>query len=239
MTGSQSSPPFTMLAAREVIAAGWSHIGEQVHAIEEAVNANPGLAFDLAKTLLESVCRTVLRERGLHFDNRWDLPRLLKETLNQMRLVPDQLANDERASVSLRKTTGGLLTVIQGICELRNTHGFASHGRDPSFQQLEPVHALLVARATDAIVDFIFRAHREYSASISSPPLAYEDNPDFNEYVDASNERVRIFDLEYRPSEVLFRVDQAAYEEFLAAFRNQSEPEGSIGAEGDDREACG
>ena len=36
---------------------------QQVESIEQAVAENPGLSFDLAKTLVESVCRAVLDER--------------------------------------------------------------------------------------------------------------------------------------------------------------------------------
>jgi hypothetical protein len=117
--------------------------------------------------------------------------------------------------------------VIQGICELRNTHGFASHGKGPFFEQLEPLHALVVARAADVIVNFIFRVHQAYPAPAPAQALSYEDNADFNEYVDNDNEPVRIFDLEYSPSKVLFEVDPQAYHEFLLAFKNQLNPAGA------------
>lgn len=225
MSPDQVSPGLQMMGAREVMEVGAPHIKEQIVALEDAVTSNPGLAFDLAKTLLESTCKTVLTDRGCEYNQGWDLPRLLKETLDQLRLVPEQLDDAEGASDSLRKTIGGLQTVIQGICELRNTRGFASHGKEPSFQQLEPVHALLVARAADAIVHFVFRAHYYYQATPPSQPPAYEDNPAFNEYIDEVSGPVRILDLTYRASEVLFQVDQQAYQNHLAEFEGQREPE--------------
>lgn len=225
---SPNQPPggFQMVGARDVLEAGQAHIEEQIVALESAVASNPGLAFDLAKTLLESTCKTVLKDRGCEYDANWDLPRLLKETLSQLRLVPEQVDDVEGVSDSLRKTTGGLQTIIQGICELRNTQGFASHGKGPSFQQLEPVHALLVARAADAIVHFIFSAHRFYEASAPSKPPSFEDNPKFNDYVDEVHDTVRICDLEYRPSEVLFQVDPQAYQDRLAEFEGEADAQG-------------
>ena len=57
--------PFSMHGARDAMASGLTHIEEQVEGIEQAVGENSGLAFDLAKTLIESTCRTVLRERSV------------------------------------------------------------------------------------------------------------------------------------------------------------------------------
>jgi len=213
-----AAAPFVMHGAREVLEAGAVHIEQQIVAIEQAVDANPGLAFDLAKSLVESTCKIVLADRGCACDEGWDLPKLLKETLGRLRLIPECVDGDQAVSVSLRKTVGGLQTVIQGICELRNTHGFASHGRDASFQQLESVQALLVARSADTVVSFLFRVHRGYAASASPRLLAYGDNPAFNDHVDEANEPVRIFSLSYKPSEVLFQVDPQAYQDYLAGY---------------------
>ena len=70
--------PFVMHGARDAIAGGLVHIEEQVKAIERAVVENPGLAFDLARTLVESVCRAVLRERAVAYSEDDDLPKLFK-----------------------------------------------------------------------------------------------------------------------------------------------------------------
>lgn len=220
-----------MHGAREVLETGAVHIEKQITAIEEAVISNPGLAFDLAKTLLESACKTVLSDRGCGCDDGWDLPRLLKETLTQLRLVPEGLEGGREVSESLRKMAGGLQTTIQGICELRNTHGFASHGKDASFQQLESIQAVLVARSADTIVNFLFCIHQGYPPGESTRPLAYDDHSEFNEYVDEANTPVRIFELEYRPSEVLFQVDPRAYLDYFATFIVEPEPPPEIEAE--------
>jgi hypothetical protein len=55
---------FEMSGAREAVAGGWTHIQQQIVALEEAVAQNPGLAFDLARALVESACKTALAKRG-------------------------------------------------------------------------------------------------------------------------------------------------------------------------------
>lgn len=223
--------PFTMHGVREVLQSSALHLEEQTKALEEAVDKNPGLAFDLARALLESVCKAVLEERSAEVDTNWNLPRLLKETMAQLRLVPDGLEEEEQVSASLKKAVGGLQTVVHGISELRNSHGFASHGKGPSFRQLDVVHASLVARSTDAIVNFLFRAHRECEADVVERKLSYGDNPEFDEYIDETNPVVTIFEMEYRPSEVLFQVDIQAYRNSLADWEAVKDPAQETGQE--------
>jgi len=122
------SNPFIMHGARAAIASGLAHIQEQVSAIEDAVIRNPGLAFDLAKTLVESVCRTILEERAIAYSEEDDLPRLFRTTSQHLPFLPVAASNEAEARESLRRTLSGMSTAIQGVCELRNHCGFASHG---------------------------------------------------------------------------------------------------------------
>lgn len=225
--------PFVMLGAREALTFGAVHLERQIVALEGAAAENPGFAFDLARTLLESACKTVLSERGFAYDGGWDLPKLLKETLANLELVPSELSSESGVSDSLRKMAGGLQTTIQGICELRNTHGFASHGKDASFRQLESVQALLVARATDAIVSFMFRVHHRYRSG-RIQPRTYDDYPEFNQYVDEICEPIQIFEEEFLASRILFELAPEPYRVYLADFQQSPEeetvdtPEGSV-----------
>jgi hypothetical protein len=225
MAESQGTTGFIMAGAREVMATDAVYFEQQIIAIEQAVGENPGLSFDLAKTLVESACKTILKDRGQPCDSAWDLPRLLKETLGKLQIVPEGLESAEEVAASLRKTIGGLLTAIQGICELRNTQGFASHGKDAYTLQLDIVQAQLAARAADAIVNFLFRAHRHYPIDGPTRRLVYRELADFNEWIDEQNEVVRIFTLEYKPSEVLFGIDQEAYRDLLTEYGAEDENE--------------
>lgn len=145
----------------------------------------------------------------------------------RLRLVPEGLDSTDDVTESLRKTVGGLQTVIQGICELRNTHGFASHGKEPAFQQLDSVQAVLVARASDAIVNFLFRVHRGYRPGESTRRRAYEDHSQFNQHVDELHEPVRIFEEEFAPSKVLFELAPEPYRVYLAEFELEPDKEES------------
>jgi hypothetical protein len=204
------------------MAGSLPHIEEQIKAIERAVVENPGLTFDLAKTVVESACKTILSERKIPFASDDDLPRLFKTVTASLPLLPVAASNEAEARRSLAQTLSGLHTALQGVCELRNAYGFASHGSEGPRPVMESVQALLAAQAADAIVGFLHRVHREERAALPGIRLQYDDSAAFNEYVDEANEVVRIFDLEYRPSEVLFNVDQEAYRDILADFASEA-----------------
>ncbi len=213
---------FVMHGARDAIAAGLMHIEEQVKAIERAVVENPALAFDLARTLVESVCRTVLSERAIAYTEDDDLPKLFRMISRSVPFLPATASREAGTRESLARTLGGLSAAIQGVCELRNQCGFASLGSDNPRPAMESVQALLAAETADTIVGFIHRVHRQDRKPPPSRSATYEDNAAFNESVDESHGIIRIFDSEFRPSEVLFQMEPESYRVYLAEFDDES-----------------
>ena len=210
--------PFVMHGARDAMSAGLAHIEEQVKGIEQAVVENPGLAFDLAKTLVESTCRAVLGERSVAYAATDDLPKLFKSATQNLPFLPATASDAAEVRKSLAQTLAGLSTAIQGICELRNQCGFASHGAGEPRPVMEAVQALLAAEAADAIVGFLHRVHRQ---DRTPPPPAgptFDDSGPFNDHVDETFGPVRVFDVEFRASEVLFRLEPETYRIYLAEF---------------------
>jgi Abortive infection C-terminus len=201
--------PFVMHSAREAVAGGLGHIEQQVDALERAIFENPSLAFDLAKTLVESVCRTILDERSVPYETRDDLPRIFKAATRSLPFLPAGASAEGDIRKSLAQTLGGLHTSLQGICELRNHAGFASHGAGGARPALESVQALLAAQSADAIVGFVHRMHRQ--DQVVRRGDSFDDNEAFNASVDEVHGFVRIFEVEFRPSEVLYAMEPETY----------------------------
>lgn len=214
---------FVMHGARDAIAGGLAHVEQQVKSIEQAVRENPGLAFDLAKTLIESVCLAVLGERDIAFREDDDLPKLFKLASNHLPFLPPTASGEAEVRESLKRTLSGLSTAIQGICELRNQCGFASHGAGTPRPAMESVQALLAAEAADTIVGFLHRVHRQGRTIPPSPRELYDDNPEFNDSVDEAHGMIRIYEVEFRPSEVLFQMESESYRVYLAEFDAEAE----------------
>ncbi len=223
MTNTAPSSPFIMHGARDAFTAGLVHIEEQVLSIEQAVVSNPALAFDLARTLVETVCRTILSDRNVQYSPDDDLPKLLKTASNHLPFLPASASGESEVRKSLVQTLNGLSTAIHGICELRNQCGFASHGSDKPRPVMESVQALMAAEAADTIVGFLYRIHRQDRTPLHSPRALYDDNPAFNESVDETHGMVRIFDIELRPSEVLFQMEPESYRIYLTEYDEDAE----------------
>ncbi len=149
------STPFVMHGACEATACGLTHVEQQVKGIELAVVENPSLAFDLAKTLVESACRAVIGERNVGFGEDDDLPKLFKTASQHLPFLPLRASGEAEVRDGLKRTLGGLSTAIQGICARRSQCGFASHGAGAPRPLLESVQALPAAEAADMIVGFL------------------------------------------------------------------------------------
>jgi len=221
MAEPSAAAAFVMYGAREAMTNGMPQVEEQIKGIEQAVLANPGFAFDLAKTLIESVCRTILIERKILFNPDDDLPKLFKMVTTSLPFLPPSASGEAGARNSLRKMLGGLLTAVYGVSELRNAYGFASHGAGGHRAEMETVQALMAAQGADAIVGFLHRIHRQERLPVTGMGLGYEDNSDFNEYIDGEHEIVRILSSVFKPSEVLYRMEPETYRIALAEYKTE------------------
>ena len=209
--------PFRMVGARTAVLGGPNveAIEQQIHTIESTLESVPDFVFDLSKALVESVCKTVLADIGQPADPNWNVQKLLKETTNSMALLPRNHPAPAKGRESVKRTIQGLLQTIQGLCELRNNYGMASHGRDDSSPRLGLRQATLAAQAADTIVSFLYRIHRDALVQRPGARIYFEDHSDFNEAFDYDNETIRVSDLGLRPSEVLFKGDPEAYKAAL------------------------
>lgn len=227
VTRADAANGFAMYGARGAIAGGWLHIERQVGAIEHATADNPSFAFDLAKTIVETACKTILNDRHLPYGSNDDLPKLFKLATTALPMLPPDASSDADARKSLAQTLNGLHTTLQGVCELRNAYGFASHGSGADRPALETGQALLAAQAADAIVGCLFRVHSQPRLVAATPEPEFDHYDEFNAFVDDMNDPVRIFELEYRPSEVLYGIDRQAYLDILSGFGMEPTDDGS------------
>ena len=191
-------------------------IEQQIHAIENALESVPGLRV----RPLENARRIRLQ------DSAWQTSASRRTRTGMHRsscerrpigsaMLPSNHPDPAKARDSVEKTIRGLLQTIQGLCELRNSYGMASHGRDGFSARLDLRQATLAAQAADTIVSFLYRIHRDALMQTPGVRVYYEDHADFNEAFDRDNEMIRLGDLELLPSRVLFHADREAYKAAL------------------------
>ena len=214
---------FRMLNARGAVSRGLSHVEQQVLALENAVRDEPTRAFDLARTLVESTCRTILAERQVPYRNNDNLSTLLNKVSQNVPFLPPAARQETAARRSLERTLIGLRGVIQGITELRNRYGFDSHGRDSVIPQMEAVQALLAAGSADVVVGFLYGVHvQDRTAPGATHRPLYDDNEDFNNFIDENHEICTILESEFWPSEILFHMEPETYRLRLAEFTTEA-----------------
>jgi len=200
---------FVMHGARTAAANGMPHIEEQIAALERAVLENPSLAFDLAKFIVESMCKTILTERKIGFDKKDDLPKLFRAVTTNVPMLPIAASGEADARRKLLQTLNGLHTALQGVCELRNTCGFTSHGTEGQRPAMEGVQAILAAQAADAIVGFLFSAHRVERDGIRPKESGHSQTID--KLLDILYDPVVMAGQPYAVSEALYATDREAY----------------------------
>jgi hypothetical protein len=218
----EMAEPFKLSGTREVVSeddppAMWVLVVE----LERAVNEDTPLISDASKALVESACKTILNDRGVKPENKWDFPKLFWKTIESLSL--SQYIEGKKAEKSLTSVMRGLQQAIQGLSESRNLDGFMSHGPDGYKIGFDKVQRVFAARAADAIVHFLFSAHRNYPY-YDQPygRLYYSDYEEFNEFVDEIHNSIEIFGMRLKPSEVLFNADpdHQTYREALIDYKN-------------------
>jgi len=117
-------------------------IREHLDRIERGADSDPAMAISSAKALIEATTKLVLNELGESYDERADLPALVRATQRALGLHPDAIAPTAKGAESIRRILSNLSQVAIGVAELRNEYG-PDHGRTRATIGLGPRHAHL------------------------------------------------------------------------------------------------
>lgn len=122
--------------------------------------ADPEGAITLARTLLESVCKHILDERGVRYQNDCDLPALYKLVAKSLNLSPSQ-----HSETVFRQILGGCTAVVEGLGALRNRLSDA-HGQGKRPVKPAPRHAELAVNLAGAVAMFLVATHEAFPENI-------------------------------------------------------------------------
>jgi hypothetical protein len=134
------------------------YITQQITRMETAVNTDPGLAIGTAKELIETCCRTILKERGVKCSDAAEVTDLVKLTARTLALTPDDVSEKSKAAEVIKRLLSNLGTIAQGVAELRNLYG-TGHGKVAGAKGLDPRHAKLAVGAAATLVVFLVETH--------------------------------------------------------------------------------
>lgn len=203
---------FVMSGARDAIAHGFDELTEHVNALEKALDENPGLAIDLARTITEMTCRRILSECNVQYRNDADLPALFRQVRNSVNMLPPDASSEAGIRGSIDQVLSGLHTVARGISTLRNQAGFVSHGHPYGPPRMERLQALLAVSSADAIIGFLYGVHTRDRTLLSDQAVpSYGDNQEYNDFINESYGTMKVFDSLFDASEILFQMEPTTY----------------------------
>jgi hypothetical protein len=121
-------------------------IHDHLRRLAANVDSDPRLAVSVAKDLVESTAKLVLRERGETYTGKEDLPALVSRAQSSLGLHAAGVSASNEEAKALKTILGSLASLTQGVAELRNKVG-TGHGRDSVPAWVRPRHARLAAGA--------------------------------------------------------------------------------------------
>jgi hypothetical protein len=127
------------------------YVNNKINIMNDAVYKDTDLAIGMAKELLETTCKSILKQKAVVVDSNWTLPQLLKTTTNALDFTPKAAADPLNAEKSIRQILGGISSIVHGVSELRNSYG-TGHGKDADFKALEGKYAKLLVGVVSEIV---------------------------------------------------------------------------------------
>lgn len=111
--------------------------------------SDPDGAITAARTLLETVCKHILDEKGIEYRNKTDLPQLFHLVSVELNLSPSQHMEDV-----FKQILGSCSAIVNGLGTLRNRLGDA-HGQGKRPVRPAPRHAELAVNLAGSVALFL------------------------------------------------------------------------------------
>lgn len=193
----------------------WKELNTYIELIENNQDKNPNIALDGTKSLLETVSKTILEDKGIAYDHDENISKLVKSAFDTFPIFSLLEARDLQSAKAI---LGAFATIAKHLGEFRNRHGFFSHGQDLQSNKFDRYLVELVVSSSDLVTSFLIIAHTENLQNrIRS---YYDENDEFNSYInDSTEEPTIILETEVVSSMALY-TDKVAYKAKLDAFIN-------------------
>ena len=127
--------------------------------LSRAADDDPSLVVGTAKEMIETICKTILEERGI-ISGGEDLPQLVRAVAKELSMLPDDIPEHAKGSEVIRRILSNLNQISRGVAELRNLYG-TGHGRGGRFTGVQPRHARLAVGAAATLGTFLMETHLE------------------------------------------------------------------------------
>jgi|SRR6185503_10148659 len=196
--------------------AHWSPYREYLDRIEAYSKSDFSLCVENAKALLEGICKEICQKNGIELEKNSKMNGLLKTTFKSLGYAP---------SSTIQQIGTSLATVGQHIGNFRNEIGTTSHGKTVNelTNRQNLVNELtgnFLINSTDIICCLLIESFESNSPIKSiQTDLDYNQNQDFNEWLDDQYGEFEMGPYSFLSSEILFNNDPAAYKTEYSNFK--------------------
>jgi len=206
----------------------WIDLSTHITRIEFQINGDLTSAIGSTKSLLESICKTILDHEQAGYDKNDNVNKLVKKTIQTLRIE-----NPDKISLF----GNSLVTSIQNLGELRNRIDESSHGKSllDKNKKFDSITASFLINSAETIACFLIEFYEiEHPRKTEKDEFSieelkniydykskdpYDDIKDFHVYLDNEHGFAEIANIPYATSEALFAVDITAYKDEYRKYR--------------------
>ncbi|HEY9805402.1 MAG TPA: abortive infection family protein [Candidatus Obscuribacterales bacterium] len=143
------------LVTKSLLVFDHNHVNDMwAKALDRRVE-DPEGAITAARSLMETVCKHILSERGVAYEDEGSLPKLYKATAQILHLSPD----DHREDI-FKQILSGCNSTVHGFASLRN-HYSDAHGQALGAVKPSKRHAELAVNLAGTFASFLIQTHQE------------------------------------------------------------------------------
>lgn len=192
----------------------WKPLEVNILRIETYLHTDGVMVLENCKAMVESVCKEILTDLNEAYSHNESIQNLVSKTCKKMKCISN-----------ITELTRSFVTVCQRLGEFRNSFATISHGQPMQLitqnqNKLVGASMIFLVTTIEQLIIFLITVYQdEYPIHVQSI-LRYEDNQEFNSVFDEQNEVIEIGQYgPYRPSEILFYIDDVAYKTELINFK--------------------
>lgn len=182
-----------------------------IEKVQKNVNINPDISIEACKSLIEWISKFILTKVDKTYSSSESLE--MSPLLRKMLLKVWEFSKKEFDDSLIQR----LASVVHRIWELRNNRWDISHGKIyPKYEESDINLSNFVVSITDELLFYVLNIFFNLDFSVDEW-IKYEDNEDFNDYLDEENNFIYIWRKRY--SEALFELEPETYITELTDFR--------------------
>ncbi len=181
--------------------------------IESNLTSEPNVSFEAIKSLAEAIFRHILGHERIKGEFAGILTQSKVTTYKLFQATCKALAEKELIDVEI---LGLGQKFFHDISEIRNSVGLISHGKD--LRDTSNLKQSTIVLGISTTINFLTVILDAYEKLLDGSEMKYDDNTDFNEYLDNENE---IEGISY--SQALYDQDIVSYKDQLDEYNEFKE----------------